>query len=279
MKIAVTLFLAFTLGHIAHCQKIIFPNEQCKILCTYRLTFQPDSIDSTVHRSESMRLAIGKSISAFESIGNYLSDSLYATVADTPPNGDAVQTFMDKRQNLPSSRFRYTIYKNRTLGILYYYDKIDGKSYYYSQNSITSNWHIMAEKKSIAGYVCQKATTVLAGRTFEAWFTKEVPLSDGPYKFSGLPGLIIKVSDTRQQYMFELTSLKQIKYPALIALPAHAAVLTTKVNIQRAQRDYYANLQHMVATKTSTTTTSKPENAQEMRNRLQKKFNNALEIR
>ena len=163
MRIACISFFAFTLGHTAHCQKITFPNEQCKVICTYRLTFQPDSLDSAVRRSESMRLAIGKSTSAFESMGNYLSDSLYATVADTPPNGDAVQAFMDKRQNLPSSRFRYTVYKNRTTGILYYYDKIDGKSYYYLENSSASAWHIMPEKKlSLATLVRKQQRSLLA---------------------------------------------------------------------------------------------------------------------
>ncbi|MEJ7664771.1 MAG: GLPGLI family protein [Hymenobacter sp.] len=47
----------------------------------------------------------------------------------------------------------------------------------------------------------------------EAWFTREVPVGDGPYKFYGLPGLIVKVRDTRGHYDFELTQLRQLVPP------------------------------------------------------------------
>lgn len=33
----------------------------------------------------------------------------------------------------------------------------------------------------------QKATCDFAGRKWIAWFTTEIPIQDGPYKFYGLP--------------------------------------------------------------------------------------------
>ena len=98
----------------AHCQQNTFPSERCQFLATYRLAFQPDSTDNSIRRNESMILSIGKSVSIFESVGNHLSDSLYATVSNTPPSGESVQLFMDKLQNIQPSRFRYKIYKNNT---------------------------------------------------------------------------------------------------------------------------------------------------------------------
>ncbi|MDR2126438.1 MAG: GLPGLI family protein, partial [Prevotellaceae bacterium] len=42
------------------------------------------------------------------------------------------------------------------------------------------------------------------------WFTNEIPVKEGPWKFNGLPGLIVKVYDTQEHYDFELTSVRKI---------------------------------------------------------------------
>src|SRR5574343_459281 len=63
---------------------------------------------------------------------------------------------------------------------------------------------ISPEKKKIGEFDAQKATTEFAGRKWTAWFTEEVPFSDGPYKFKGLPGLIVKIEDTTQSHVLEL---------------------------------------------------------------------------
>ena len=52
------------------------------------------------------------------------------------------------------------------------------------------------ESTSILGYECNKATADFAGRKYTAWFTSELPLPFGPYKFGGLPGLILKIEDS-----------------------------------------------------------------------------------
>ncbi len=42
-----------------------------------------------------------------------------------------------------------------------------------------------------------------------AWYTTEIPINDGPYKFFGLPGLIIKLYDEKEHYVFEMTKLER----------------------------------------------------------------------
>lgn len=59
---------------------------------------------------------------------------------------------------------------------------------------INYNWKITKEKATIAGYKCIKATGTLSGHTVTAWFAKDLKANDGPARFSGLPGLILKVS-------------------------------------------------------------------------------------
>ena len=72
------------------------------------------------------------------------------------------------------------------------------------------NWKISTEKKKIGEFQTQKATTHFAGRNWIAWFTTDVPIQDGPYKFSGLPGLIVEIADEKNSHKIELKGLKKI---------------------------------------------------------------------
>ena len=45
------------------------------------------------------------------------------------------------------------------------------------------------------------------GRKWTAWFTTEIPIQDGPYKFLGLPGLIVKIEDQTKTHSFELKGI------------------------------------------------------------------------
>lgn len=73
------------------------------------------------------------------------------------------------------------------------------------------DWKITNEKDSILIYSVQKATSDFGGRSWNAWFTNDIPFSDGPYKFSGLPGLILKISDVTNSHSFELIGLEKIE--------------------------------------------------------------------
>ncbi len=56
-------------------------------------------------------------------------------------------------------------------------------------------WEILEDEKQIGNFNCQKAKTEFRGRTYFAWFTLEIPTNIGPWKFHGLPGLILNITD------------------------------------------------------------------------------------
>jgi len=72
------------------------------------------------------------------------------------------------------------------------------------------NWKIGKETKKIGKFNCKKATANFRGRNYIAWFAKEIPLPFGPWKFNGLPGLILEVYDTNKELYW---SFKTIEYP------------------------------------------------------------------
>lgn len=71
------------------------------------------------------------------------------------------------------------------------------------------DWTITSEQKIIGKYQSQKAETTYGGRNWIAWFTTELPFSDGPYIFSGLPGLIVSIQDSNNDYSFNLIEVKK----------------------------------------------------------------------
>jgi GLPGLI family protein len=68
-------------------------------------------------------------------------------------------------------------------------------------------WKITTDHKLISGYDCLKANTTFRGRNYEAWFTEAIPIPNGPWKFGGLPGLILEVYDTEKIYNFKMTGI------------------------------------------------------------------------
>ena len=70
-------------------------------------------------------------------------------------------------------------------------------------------WKILPDQQKIGEFNAQKATTEFAGRQWVAWFSTELPFQDGPYKFHGLPGLIVKLEDRTKTHQFELIGVSK----------------------------------------------------------------------
>ena len=73
------------------------------------------------------------------------------------------------------------------------------------------NWNIKNEQSTIGEWKVQKAELNFAGRKWIAWFSTEIPIQDGPYKFHGLPGLIVKIEDETKSHQFELKGIEKIE--------------------------------------------------------------------
>lgn len=71
------------------------------------------------------------------------------------------------------------------------------------------DWKFLPDTKQHGEWLVQKATCNFGGRTWEAWFAKDFPFNEGPYKFTGLPGIITEIRDTKNNYSWELESVKK----------------------------------------------------------------------
>jgi len=100
------------------------------------------------------------------------------------------------------------------------------KQYRYQQHAFMSalqytadlpkfKWRLLPETKTYLGYKLKKANLDYKGRHYTAWYAPSVPVSDGPYKFYGLPGLIFEIKDEKGEYIFKLVGIeyKKVEFP------------------------------------------------------------------
>ena len=80
-----------------------------------------------------------------------------------------------------------------------------GKVFLIQDSLKTNAWKLQGETKNIGTYTCFKATLEREVdsdmddgskemQTVTAWYTPQIPVSNGPEKFQGLPGLILEIS-------------------------------------------------------------------------------------
>jgi len=82
--------------------------------------------------------------------------------------------------------------------------------YYSYKTTDKIAWNISKETKQVQDYTLQKATAKFGGRDWIAWFNKDIPFNEGPFKFSGLPGLIFEIYDTKKNFIYNLIKSKEL---------------------------------------------------------------------
>jgi len=89
--------------------------------------------------------------------------------------------------------------------------KLFSKNYLIQEKSPKMNWNLLDEKKKIGNLNVQKATIKFRGRNYIAWYSLNYPIKFGPWKFHGLPGLIIEIHDENNRYHWVLKTINNSK--------------------------------------------------------------------
>lgn len=101
-----------------------------------------------------------------------------------------------------------TIYKNYPEGKLTHTEKICIDWFRYEEDLPKMEWEMTDSTANIVGYECKSAVCNFRGRKWTAFFAEDIPVMDGPWKLTGLPGLILKASDENNHYSFECIGIK-----------------------------------------------------------------------
>lgn len=202
---------------------------------TYSIAWKVDTNNLERIRSEKMILMVGKEVSKFMSKNFYE----YSNLGREAERAGLLQEFFDKneRQNY-RTRFSYQILKNYPKGSYTYYNKVLPDFLQYTEPFQVFQWELLDETDSIGNYPVQKAHCTYGGREWVAWYTSSVPISDGPYKFRGLPGLIIKMYDEKEHYVFELSTIERHDKYFDIEYEDMGWIATTRENYLKAEQNF-----------------------------------------
>jgi len=170
----------------------------------YQVSMKTDSTNRNDVKTENAYLDITPEKSIFYAENRLKRDSIFGRARQTGTFNFDRSQMQGLRTNLD-----FLIEKEYKTGKKLYSARILRDQYSYEEDR-PMDWKILPETAKIGEYKTQKAETNFGGRTWFAWFTTEVPFQDGPYKFSGLPGLIIKIEDSKGDYSFDLKETKKI---------------------------------------------------------------------
>lgn len=176
---------------------------------SYEMKFMPDTLDRTNFDKRYMILDIGRNgLSCFMERNKWIRDSI--------GNARIVEGKISDRDLDDARRMAGRVYDNYQILKAYPdsehlsflgYAGLDEFEY---KESPDFNWQLKStERKNIGGYNCSLAVGSYAGRTYKVWYTTEIPVSDGPWKFCGLPGLILEVEDLSGEYFYTCTKIQQ----------------------------------------------------------------------
>ncbi len=203
--------------------------------CHYHLKFQPDSLNPEHILEEPMVLHIGQNVSSFLNYNRYLVSQ---ELKELTSNADFNRVLNEGLATGRSTVFNPHIFKNYPEGKITTHDRVFMDSFEYEEPLYPFEWNLTGETAQWEGYTVQQAMTTYGGRKWLAWFAPEIPFSDGPYKFGGLPGLILRLYDTRGHYVFELTSLNPLELPGEIEVSASRRLRTTRARFWQAERKF-----------------------------------------
>lgn len=193
----ITAFSLFIIG--------VFANAQNKRF-TYEYRFIPDSTNTGDIKTEMMNLDVADSGSKFYSYTAYHSDSIMRADLEKQL---ASTGMMNVKTDGRKGSIRYSISKKYPKYEVFFHNRILRDQYKVSDDR-KINWKISSEKQKIGEWNAQKAEADFGGRKWTAWFAADIPIQDGPYKFHGLPGLIVKLEDQTKSHVFNLLAVKNI---------------------------------------------------------------------
>lgn len=207
----------------------------------YKYMYQPDSTKSDNKKDVKTVLNINKFGSHFATEANLRRDSIFNEVRSKKVSA---YDMMDEMRMLNKiSRFSFIVAKNYQSGETTMHESIVSTRFKYVETT-PLDWQLKEESKLIMGYSCQKAEIAFGGRNYIAWYTTEIPFSDGPHLFHGLPGLIVSLEDTRDHHHFQMLSFTKnttISTESEIPYQNENYRLTSKDRFLLAKRSYISN--------------------------------------
>lgn len=181
--------------------------EPALIECRYLETAMKDTLNRR-SEADTMILRIGRNVSSF-----YSKDALFVDSLKRTPGGfnkwvELMRQYLKegRHQDLLSNDRAYYYLDFPKPGKLTVRTELGRRGIEYTEEREPIEWKFQDSVKTVLGFECHLAEADFRGRRYLAWYTLEIPVSMGPWKLWGLPGLICEAHDERGHYSYSLVS-------------------------------------------------------------------------
>ncbi|MFN3316434.1 MAG: GLPGLI family protein, partial [Raineya sp.] len=193
-----------------------------------------DTSKPNVISTDTMFLEFSRERSVYYNPSKRISDSLlYTQIQKSMQTG--AMFHLNKAGDIKKNS-TVIVHQYPNAGKLTYFSKNIGlRPFTYEETYPLMQWQLSEETKIIQGYECKKATTTFRGRSYEVWYAPAIPTNFGPYKFYGLPGLIVFLQDSRKHFTFELIGLQKLpkNYQMITHYDIGEPILFEKITLKR----------------------------------------------
>lgn len=239
------------------------PIDDLQFIVQYTLTSVPDTLKPEKTDLETMILKVGSKSAQYYSYNRFVTDSLFREEMRKSTDGRVMS-----RQSSDSNPGRQTaqLYKNYPAGKVTTLDHMASSRFLCEEKNELPQWELLPDTMTILSYPCQKAICTFKGRQWEAWFTTEIPRSEGPWKLQGLPGLILEANDNENHYRFVCTGIVRPREEEKIMFGADGYQPVSRKDLNIVYKRYAADpLGYVISTSPNMKIVMKGPDGQDMR--------------
>lgn len=251
--IIVSVLLCLFLGASAKKKSPDYPRAEIKVSYNYHKKFlRSDGV--VVERDVPFILLANREQSKFYCPGTEFRDSLMSTPSGRAKEREiinaAAKAYAETRDQSAMDGIVYHsrlyVTKNYANEVATVYDEAGlGETGCYDEPFSELNWTMAEDSiKTILDYECVMATADYHGRKWTVWFTPEIPIQDGPWKFCGLPGLVMEASEPSGQHCFTANGIETSSQP-IYPLFSTKYEKMNRLDMLRSLRNYRDNSNSM----------------------------------
>ncbi|WP_081819247.1 GLPGLI family protein [Prevotella sp. HUN102] len=249
MKQILMLLLLSVCCNVAAQKKL----DDAKLECQYNYVYQNDTLKGST-KDDRLVLLIGAKVSKCYSYYSMQMDTTFSKPNWFEIVSAGINQALTSNVDPPHKRMKTYVYKNYPEKQMTVTDGLTEQDYIYTDSLNNIEWTISDSTKTILNYTVQMATCDYRGHHWTAWFALDVPVSDGPWKLHGLPGLIMEAYDTKAYHHFTLVGIRKVKDMPIVMSKTYVGTnkfeKTNRKSFLKMQRQYLENMTGMIKLET-----------------------------
>ena len=231
--------------------------EQAQLEIIYQHLTDDPEINKT--EEEYDILMVGKKYALYKGYYRHKHDSILQHRNQTKVTNKEYYTIFYSIESGYVAKSTY-ILKHLFTGKIEVHESMLPDFYIYEEPRLDFKWKLTEGTRMVCGYQCKKATCTFRGRKWTAWYAPNIIRSQGPWKFSGLPGMIMLIEDSKREHVFTATSVRKGNKNCLISKYDQNEIKTNRRWFNKAKQNYELGpLDHLKAAGVTITNTDGSE--------------------